>query len=672
MSRLDYHVTKVQGKMLVAGLLVALAWSLFAYAAVVWLVILVNKLAQLYLPLQKVWFYAGLGVALAAGAAYALWRRPTRERAAVAIDERLGLNEKFSTALYARKRTDPFAAAAVRDAESTAERVHLQDKFPVKFPLMWVFTVAIALAAVLTQWRLKEMDLFGRKAEENRRLAEEKKNAVANQELRQALAKIEAAPPVVQKDPNVQMAARELKQLLGKPVKDPTVASRRAQDALEEVRSQMQKVEQIRQAAVALNEMKAWKELASKPIDESGPVGQAHREMSKGEFSKAIDLLKDAVNNVDKMSQEDKEKAAQQMAAMAQQLKDMANNPQQQKELEKQLQQQLGANQQQAKQMAKDIQDAAQGDKQAQKRVQQMANQIQQQMNNGQGPNQQQIQQAQQALAQMQKQAQGQAQAQQIAQNAVNLAQLMQQVAQPGQGQQPPQQPGQQNQPGQQQQQQQQAQGGQQQQQAQMQQAQAAQQQGQNQPGNQAAQQQQQQAQAQMQQQLQQMQAMADAAAQQQAGQGQQQGQQGGGDQPGDQPGQGQQQANAQGNRPGGAEGQGEGEAPGQQGRGDAAMGGGIAEGRRAAPTPAPFGVKEELSNSATIEKGKLLASNYVKASALKGESKAQLKQVVEAAETEATDEVDQTRVSRQAREAVKEYHRSMQKDAGAAATAPK
>jgi hypothetical protein len=100
--------------------------------------------------------------------------------------------------------------------------------------------------------------------------------------------------------------------------------------------------------------------------------------------------------------------------------------------------------------------------------------------------------------------------------------------------------------------------------------------------------------------------------------------------------------------------------------------GGGIAEGRRAAPTPAPFGVKEELSSSATIEKGKLLASNYVKASALKGESKAQLKRVTEAAETEATDEVDQTRVSRQAREAVKEYHRSMQKDADAAATPAK
>ena len=654
MSRLDHHVTKVQGKMLLGGVLVALAWSLFAYAGVVWAVILVNKLVQLYLPGQKVWFFAGLAVAVAVGVGYAIWRRQTRQHAAVAIDERLGLKEKFSTALHVRRSADPFAAAAVRDAEVTAERVHLQDKFPVRVPLTWVFTIAVALAAVLTQWRLEPMDLFGRKAEENRRLQEEKKNAVVNQELRQALAKIEAAPPAVQKDPNVQMAARELKQLLGKPVKDPTTSSRKAQDALEEVRGQMQKVKELQNAAVALNEMKAWKDLASKPIDESGPVGKAHSEMAKGEFSKAIDLLKDAVDNVDKMDQDEKEKAAQQMAAMAQQLKDMANNPQQKKELEKQLQQQLGANQQQAQQMAKDIQDAAQGDKQAQKRVQQMANQLQQQMNNGQGPSQQQIQQAQNVLKQLQQQAQGQAQAQQIAQNATNLAQLMQQVAQQGQQGQPQQQG---------QQQQQQAQGAQQQ--GQQQQPQGGQQ-GQQQQGQQGAQQ----AQAAMQQQIQQMQAMADAAGQQQAGQGQQQGQQGG-DQGGDQPGQGQQQANAQGRQPGGAEGQGDQEGQGQ-GRGDGMMGGGIAEGRRAAPTPAPFGVKEELSNSATIDKGKLLASNYVKASALKGESKAQLKQVVEAAETEATDEVDQTRVSRQAREAVKEYHRSMQKDVEAAATPAK
>ena len=55
------------------------------------------------------------------GMGYAIWRRPTKYQAAVAIDEKLSLQEKFSTALYIRPSSDPFAAAAVQDAEQTAE-----------------------------------------------------------------------------------------------------------------------------------------------------------------------------------------------------------------------------------------------------------------------------------------------------------------------------------------------------------------------------------------------------------------------------------------------------------------------------------------------------------------------------------------------------------------------
>ena len=66
MSRLDYHVNKVQSKMLLTGMLQALAWSLLVYGG--------GRLGrhpcrqafQLYLPRQFVWLYAGLGVAVVA------------------------------------------------------------------------------------------------------------------------------------------------------------------------------------------------------------------------------------------------------------------------------------------------------------------------------------------------------------------------------------------------------------------------------------------------------------------------------------------------------------------------------------------------------------------------------------------------------------------------------
>ena len=115
MSRLDYHVAKVQGKMLLTGMLHALAWSLLVYAGVVWLVILGTRLFGFEISHPRIWLAATLGAVAIATVVYAFVRKPTREAAAVAIDERLGLKEKFSTALYVRQSSDPFAAATLRD-----------------------------------------------------------------------------------------------------------------------------------------------------------------------------------------------------------------------------------------------------------------------------------------------------------------------------------------------------------------------------------------------------------------------------------------------------------------------------------------------------------------------------------------------------------------------------
>jgi hypothetical protein len=655
MSRLDHHVTKVQGKMLLSGMLLALSWSLLVYGALVWLVILVSRLIGLDLPKQ--WLLLGIGTAVACLCAviYSIVRKPTRETAAVEIDQRLGLKEKFSTALFLRKQSsDPFASAALRDAEMTAERVHLQDKFPVEFTRTWAFTFGVIVVAFLTGWLLQPMDLLGRKARAAAAAEQQQKDSEVKREIKAALAKIESAPPAVQKDEKIQIAAKELRDLMAKPVKDPTAASRTAQNALEDVKAQAQKIKEIQAAAQAMNEMQAWKEMSNRPIDESGPVGKAQSELAKGNFTKAIDSLKNTVDNFDNMKKEDKDKAAKQMQDLAQQLKAMANDPKVQQQIQKELEKQ-GATQQQAQQIAKQMQQAANGDKQAQQQLQQAANQMMQQMNNGQGPTAQQQTQMQGLLQKLQTQAQGQAQAQQLANNAQNLAKAMQQAANPQQqAKQGPN--GQQQQAGAGQQAQQQGQqpgqqpGGQQQ---------GGQQQQGNQGQQQAAQAAAQQAKQQMQQQVAEMQAMADAAqqggGQQPGGDGQQPGQ---GEQPG---GQGQQQQ-ANNQQPGNNKGQGgpfkKGDPNGKQGNG---FGGpGQANGGGPKPTETPFDTVKELSRSKTDDKGKIVASNFVKAGALKGESKAKLQEIIKSNENEATDEVDSTRVSRQARDAVLEYNRSI------------
>lgn len=614
MSRLDRHVSAVQGKLGLSILLRSLAWVGIGLAAAVWLVVLINRLVGFGLPRPYTWLWAGLGAAVALALAYAIWRRPTAHQAAATIDEKLALKEKFSTALYVRSSSDPFAIAAVRDAERTADSVSLSRRFPLQWPRAGYGTI-LSIAAVLLTMQLGHYDLLHRDEQRRKAAAVQEEQAKVRETIKQVLAKIEAAPRGVSENANIQLAKKELEQALHGPIADTSRAQIRAKKALEDVDAIKQKIKENAQFATAQNEMKSFNQMR-KPSGENGPVADAHSKIADGKFSEAIDELDTVIKDFDKLEKKKQEEAAKQMQQLANDLKRMGDDPKNQKEMQKQLQQQ-GANQQMAQQMAKAIQQAANGDKQAQQQVQQMANQLAQQMNQKAGLTQQQQQQinqqVQQMVQQMQGQANAQAQAQQLAAAAQQMAQAMQQAAA---------QQGNQAQKGQ--------------------------------PGAQGQNQQMAQAKQQMQQQLGQMQAMQQAAAAAQAGQGN----------PGQNPGQNGQNP-GQGPKPGGG--------PGPFAKGDPKANGGANGGpglgdggKRPNPIETPYDTVSEVAPSQTDENGKVLASTFVKASSLAGKSKVQLSQIAANAEKEMTDETDQDRVSRQARSVVTKYFETMRKDADA------
>ena len=70
----------------------------------------------------------------------------------------------------------------------------------------------------------------------------------------------------------------------------------------------------------------------------------------------------------------------------------------------------------------------------------------------------------------------------------------------------------------------------------------------------------------------------------------------------------------------------------------------------------APFAVKKELSQSQTIEEGKILASSFVKAPADRGTSHVKLSDAIAAESKEAAEEVEQDRIPRGSQKAVKAY----------------
>ncbi len=107
-------------------------------------------------------FWAAAGLA-GAFAGLATWlTRPSPLRAAAALDSAAGLKERLSTALVVRRAADPFAQAAVRDAEWIAGRVHVPAHIRYRAPRLWSWSVATMAAALLLAWFMPTLSLFAK------------------------------------------------------------------------------------------------------------------------------------------------------------------------------------------------------------------------------------------------------------------------------------------------------------------------------------------------------------------------------------------------------------------------------------------------------------------------------------------------------------------------------
>ncbi len=629
MSRLDQHISAVRNKLTLGIFLDAWAWTGLLLAVGVLIAVIGQRVLDRAIAHPAELFLIGFG-----GTVFGAWissivRRPSADAAAVKIDQALGLKEKFSTALYARPLSDPFAQAAVRDAEAAAMRVSLYNRFPLKFPRQAIATAVVFLVAFLVAQFMPPLHLFAKHEKELARQAQGGSQSQHSEYVKQAMPTIMAPAALANAGEKIRRATDELNKAIATDEGDELRNHRSVLSALQDYNKTMveelKKNEKFQTAMEDRNEMSAI--AAAK--DDSTPIGKAQNELKGGDLDAAMNDISKAVNQFDKMKEADQQKMIAQAAVMAQELSKAANDPRVGQKIAQQLMQ-MGATQSQAQQMSAAMQQAAQGNKQAQQQLQQMAKQMAQQMNNGQGPTQQQQQQIQSMMTQAQAMANSQMRAQALSSAAQQLSMAMVQARAAGQQQRSSQ--GQPSPPGQGQ----------------------GQQPGAQQPGMAAAQQQ-------MQQQLQQMQANAkDAQAMQAAANAAAQaaadaaaglngpsgGDTGGADASG---GTGQNPSPSCQPGPGN---------PGWSstpGKGGARMGIALA--------PATF--RQELDPSKDNERGKILASRYVKAGIDPGQSTAGLKDVAASAEKDAPDDIDQDHIPREAQQAEKEYFSAMQRQDG-------
>src|ERR1044071_236250 len=229
MSRLDSHVAAVQRKLTLAVFIDWLGVCALGLGIAAIITIVLQKAIHFSIPSLLLW--SGVVATLAVAALLTVLSRPSRDVAAVAIDEKLGLKEKFSTALSVRSMADPFAQAVVRDAEQTANSVQLAGRFPLTFPIRGYWAIGAIALACLAMF-LPQMDLLGRQAKIKAKQDEEHKIAESKQVIQNAIVKIEQIPKMAIDPDAVRIAHQSLAEMLKHAPPDPQAAARRVMEEL--------------------------------------------------------------------------------------------------------------------------------------------------------------------------------------------------------------------------------------------------------------------------------------------------------------------------------------------------------------------------------------------------------------------------------------------------------
>jgi len=197
MPRLDDHVSAVRNRMALNLFIIALGWLSAGLAAVVLLAVLLDRIFLLYPPRPDLWLYGGAAGIVVAAVAYAFQKRPDPRQAAVPIDQKLGLKERISTALYIRSSDDPFAQATIRDAEEAARGIvlnmglHFSLVFPK--PVLRNDCRGTGCGPVLFHDRTDE--LVGRKERAEQQAAQQREVEQARRQVEKAYATVSAIPP---------------------------------------------------------------------------------------------------------------------------------------------------------------------------------------------------------------------------------------------------------------------------------------------------------------------------------------------------------------------------------------------------------------------------------------------------------------------------------------------
>jgi microcompartment protein CcmL/EutN len=274
-------------------------------------------------------FY-GLGTVFVLG----LWllRLPSRMQISLLLDERLRLQERFSTALALANSTDPFAQAARAEARETARHLDPRSHFPVMPGRSWGYGSATWLVVLALVLFMPHKDLLGlfRSRQQQQQQAEQIQTAKSDVEkqtsaVKSALRQLD--------NPELAKELAGLDQVLQKA--EPTEIKRQAIRKLGEL---SEKIKQM-QAGTQLEAMNLMQQMFRQLRGSPDALSQQLRlTLAQGNFAQASSLLKQMEQQLTqgKIPDQQRKDLARQLQQLAKQLQELAaKNEQLKEELEK-------------------------------------------------------------------------------------------------------------------------------------------------------------------------------------------------------------------------------------------------------------------------------------------------------------------------------------------------
>ncbi len=282
----------------------------------------------------KVWIWTPVGVLLATLiATYA--RLKKTGAVAQELDERAGLKEALSTALYIEKAQDPWSQNMLTEAQRIAVGVKVNRAIPMEAPRLWPVPVFTGLALAIAWFAMPNLDLLG---VTEKKVAEVKKNEAVQavkadiQTKENELKKMLEKAKVTMTDETGEAEGQEQKP----EANDPDAMRRAAVKKLTVLTEKLETEKEGEKAAQAEAIKEAMKQLKQPG---QGPLNDFTKALAKGDFNKASEMLKQIENQMadGSMSPEDQAQTKKQMENLAKQLEKAGQEQQQlQKKLEEQ------------------------------------------------------------------------------------------------------------------------------------------------------------------------------------------------------------------------------------------------------------------------------------------------------------------------------------------------